>query len=281
MTLLLILSLLCSRPYLISQGNTERKGWVQVYSFALEFPGKIYAEVQAEDYLLVNSSGKVLLESGKKEIYLREGRYFFLLKGPGTWKLLFSSCPVKRNKPTLDENRCKRWVKKQNLIGEGKHGMKLFYDAGVFTLSDVEARARKPFPDKYLWLRWWEDEKLRKVPPFRINQDPGEAHFIYRLILYMINAPEKTGLFCLSADESEPSLPGIYRYLGWDAVDIRDFKPIGIRLYRYLLLRKRGLSPGEAFTRADSQARVEFSSPFTSSPEMKEAFEMIYRRFFQ
>ncbi len=281
MKFLLILALLCSKPYLISHGKMDKKGWTLAYSFSLDSPGKIFVEADSSDYLLINSSAAVFLESGLREAYIREGRYFFLLKGPGSWKLFFSPCPVTKGKPPMPESRCKRWVKKQNLIGEGKLGMNLFYEAGVFTLSDVEARAKANFKGKYLWLRWWEDEKIREIPPFRVEQDPKEAHFIYRLVLYMMNSPQKTGLICLPISEDEPSLPGIYRYLGWEAVDIRDFNPIGVRLHSYLILRRRGLSPDEAFTRSDSQARVMFSSPFTSKPGMKEVFELIYRRFFQ
>ncbi len=281
MKFLLILALLCSRPYLISHGKLDKKGWTPVYSFTLDSPGKISVETDSSDYLLLNNSASIFLEPGKRETYIREGRYFFLLKGPGNWKLFFSPCPASRGKPPMPESRCKRWVKKQNLIGDGKTGMNLFYRAGIFTLSDVEPKARANSRENYLWLQWWEDERIREVPPFRVGEDPKEAHFIYRLALYMMFSPEKTGLICLPLSGEEPSLPGIYRYLGWDAVDIKDFNPIGVRLHSYLLLRKNGLSPDEAFTSSDSQARVMFSSPFTSRPGMKVVFELIYRRFFQ
>ncbi len=282
MSFLLILALLCSQPYLISQGKYKRTSWTKAYKFSLDLPGKLMVNTDAEDFLVVNSKGAVLLSAGEKEVYLREGKYFFLIKGPGSWKLYFSPCPPGKKRTIMPEKECQRWVKKKSLIGQGKVYIGDFYNAGIYTLSDVEERAlRLKRRGDYPWLRWLQDEKLSEVPPFKPGEDPHEAHFIYRLALEMFFSKEKTGLFCIPRSFEEPSLPGIYRYLGWDGVDLKDFNAMGVRLQAYLILRKKGISSDDAFTRADSRARVVFSSSFSSTPELKRVFELIYRRFFQ
>ena len=283
MSLLLILTLLCSQPYLISQGKYEKQAWTLAYKFSLDLPGKFLISTGAKDYLLLDSRGSILLSSTGREIYLREGKYLFLVKGPASWKLYFSPCPSKPAGKPMQKEKCERWVKKQSLIGAGKQYIKNFYSAGVFTLSDVETKSSSVISEKsYPWMDWLKDEKLNQVPPFRPGQDPRSAHFIYRLALHMLYSPEnRKGLFCIPRTFAEPSLSGIYRYLGWDEVDLRDFNAIGVRLRAYLLLRLKGFSPDDAFTRADSRARVIFSSSFKPAPELKKVFELIYRRFFQ
>ncbi len=283
MSLLLILSLLCAQPYLISQGKYDKQAWTLAYKFSLDLPGKFLVSTNAKDYLLLNSKGSILLSCSGREIYLREGKYLFLVKGPASWKLYFSPCPPGPAKKPMEKKECERWVKKQSLIGPGKEYMKDFYSIGVFTLADVEARALAVVSEKpYPWMDWLKDDKLKQVPPFRPGEEPRDAHFIYRLALQMLHSPEgRKGLFCIPRSFPEPSLSGIYRYLGWDGVDLKDFNAIGVRLRAYLILRQKGFSPDDAFTRADSQARVIFSSPFKPAPELKKVFELIYRRFFQ
>ncbi|GEM_PF-2325348 len=289
LVLALILGLSGANPYPVSQGNKINSGWERVARFSLSTAGYLYL-IANSDAIIVSSAGELAPFSRdlkrRPERAAAPGIYFLFLKSSTKWKLMFSPVPHKRepgNKP-MEDSECDRWVRKKNLLEEGKAVSAELEKIGVFTTFQAESKFSEKVGVELPWLSWWRDKKLKTIPEFKPVYDPEKAHYIYRLPLLMHNELNKMpGVYCLPfvVDTSGPVLPGVYYFLSWNNVDVKLFNSIGIRLYFYLNMRMKGLSPEEAFLRADTRARLEYSDTQTTFSDLPDIFERIYRRYFQ
>lgn len=287
--LALILTLGGVNPYPIAQGNKVKSGWERVAKFSLAAAGYLYLFAEGEA-IIVSSAGDVapffrdLKQKPKQKA--APGIYYLFLKSPTRWKLLF--LPIAQeighgNEPMSNEE-CDRWLRKKNLLEEGKAVSSELETMGIFTTFQAEDLLPERIDVEFPWFSWWDEKKLSVVPDFKPVYDPGKAHYIYKLPFIMHSElMKKSGIYCLrfSSGATTPLLPEVYRFLNWHRIDLRLFNSIGIRLNYYLKMRQRGLSPEEAFLRADTRARLEYSDTQKIFSDLPDIFESIYRRYFQ